>query len=81
MSESTDDHRVAQYLWGLLDDIDTAGDLAKGDDKLYRALVERYQRQRFLVGSTDGYTVVLTAKDLPSEAELRRRADAAMAMP
>jgi outer membrane murein-binding lipoprotein Lpp len=50
---------VAAFLWDLLDEIDTAGDMAKGDDKLYRAIVERTQRRRFEVGSTDGYSLNL----------------------
>ena len=33
-------------LWKLLDDIDTASDIAKGDDAMYRNLVERYQAKR-----------------------------------
>ena len=51
--------QAATFLWGLLDDIDTAGDMAKADDKLYRAIVERHQRMRFNVGSTDGYSLEL----------------------
>jgi hypothetical protein len=53
---------VSQFLWLLLDDIDTASDIAKGNDKAYRELVERIQRRRFEVGSTDGYTVTFEAK-------------------
>jgi hypothetical protein len=46
-----------EKLWDIIDDIDTYGDMAKNDDKLYRSLVERRQRQRFeQTGiSTDGY--------------------------
>jgi hypothetical protein len=46
-----------EKLWDIIDDIDTYGDMAKSDDKLYRSLVERRQRQRFeQTGiSTDGY--------------------------
>lgn len=51
-------HEVAQYLYQLLDDIDTAGDMAKGDDKLYRSIVERIQSKKWLVvDKCDGYTV------------------------
>ena len=50
---------IAQFLFGLLDDIDTASDRAKGDDKAYREIVERIQRRRFEVATTDGYTVTL----------------------
>jgi hypothetical protein len=52
-----DFEKAAQFLWGLLDDIDTASDRAKADDKAYRQIVERIQRRRFDVGSTDGQTV------------------------
>jgi len=46
-----------EKLWGSIDDIDTYGDMAKADEKLYRKLVERRQRQRFEETgiSTDGY--------------------------
>ena len=46
-----------EKLWDIIDDIDTYSDMAKNDDKLYRSLVERRQRQRFeQTGiSTDGY--------------------------
>ena len=53
-------HDVAQRLYALLDDIDTAGDIAKSDDKLYRGIVERTQaKKRDYVVSCDGYTVTL----------------------
>ena len=45
-----------EKLWEIIDDIDTYGDMAKNDDKLFRALVERKQRTRFEATgiSTDG---------------------------
>lgn len=49
--------QIAHFLWGLLDDIDTASDAAKGDDRAYRKAVETIQRRRFEVGSTNGYIV------------------------
>lgn len=53
-------HDVAQRLYALLDDIDTVGDIAKSDDKLYRGIVERTQaKKRDFVVSCDGYTVTL----------------------
>lgn len=53
-------HSVAQYLYQLLDDIDTVGDIAKGDDKLYRAMVEKIQaKKNLVVDQCDGYTVTL----------------------
>lgn len=48
------------FLFALLDDIDTAGDIAKADDKLYRSIVEKTHRRRFEVASTDGYSVTFS---------------------
>ena len=48
---------IARFLFSLLDDIDTADDLAKGNEQLYRNLVRRHHARRFEVASTDGYTV------------------------
>lgn len=59
----------AQFLWGLLDDIDTASDRAKADNAAYREIVERIQRRRFEIGSTDGYVVKFTIE--PDSATLR----------
>jgi hypothetical protein len=58
---------AADFLFALLDDIDTTSDIAKGDDRAYREMVERIQRRRFEVADTDGYTV--TFKPVPSENE------------
>ena len=49
---------VAEHLFGILDDIDTASDIAKADDALYRRIVERLHRNRFQFANTDGYKVV-----------------------
>jgi len=48
-----------EKLWNIIDDIDTYGDMAKADEKLYRSLVERRQRTRFEETgiSTDGHTL------------------------
>lgn len=54
-------HDAAQFLFALLDDIDTASDRAKADDKAYREIVERIQKRRFEVASTDGYVVLFHA--------------------
>ena len=62
-------HAVAQYLYRLLDDIDTATDMAKSDDMAYRSIVERIQAKKgAVVAECDGYTVTL--KPLPSNAEV-----------
>ena len=34
-------------LWMLLDDIDTADDIAKSDDKLYRLICQNHQKKRW----------------------------------
>ena len=50
---------TALFLWKLLDDIDTASDMAKNDNVGYRAFVEKTQSRRFEVGtvSADAQTV------------------------
>jgi hypothetical protein len=40
---------IAYQLWRILDNIDTAGDVAKDDDEAYRALVEKCQKKRWEV--------------------------------
>ena len=76
-----------EKLWNIIDDIDTYSDMAKADEKLYRSLVERRQRQRFEETgiSTDGYELhggaitaikaALEAKYEPVNDELRRLHD------
>jgi hypothetical protein len=51
--------KQVEALWSIIDDIDTYSDMAKADDKLYRSLVERRQKDRYNdTGiSTDGYTL------------------------
>lgn len=68
-------------LWKLLDDIDTASDIAKADDGLFRALVEQYQRQRFdVVGEPEIDTLydrydVAPPLHTAAEAEMSRQND------
>lgn len=50
--------QAAIRLWQMLDDIDTYSDMAKGDDKFYRKLVERKQRERMKVMVSDGYSLL-----------------------
>lgn len=38
---------IIKKLWAIIDDIDTYGDMAKGDDVLYRSLVEKKQKERW----------------------------------
>lgn len=58
----SDVQAVADFLFSLLDDIDTASDMAKSDDQAYRAMVHRLHRRRFEVATTDGYTVTFHAR-------------------
>ena len=49
---------AVEYLWNIIDDIDTYGDVAKSNDRLFRKLVERRQSDRWKTGiTTDGYTL------------------------
>jgi hypothetical protein len=38
---------IARHLFSLLDDCDTADDIAKENDKVFRSLVRQAHRQRF----------------------------------
>jgi hypothetical protein len=52
---------VVRFLFGLLDDIDTADDVARDDDALYRCAVKRLQARRWETGiTTDGYALDLS---------------------
>ncbi len=60
LSEVTDADRLradVEFLWQLLDDIDTAGDMAKDNDKWYRARVEMIQGKRHQRITSDGYSL------------------------
>lgn len=48
-----------EFLWGLLDDIDTASDIAKNNDRWYRNRVEAIQKKRHQRVITDGHTLFL----------------------
>lgn len=51
-------HEVAQYLYQLLDDIDTMTDMAKSDDTFYRHAVAKIQSKKSaVVAECDGYIV------------------------
>lgn len=49
----TDYRKAAEFLWDLLDNIDTVSDIVKSDDKAYRMTVERIQQMRHTVASPD----------------------------
>ena len=47
-----------EALWDIIDDIDSYGDMAKADDKLFRSLVEKRQKDRWETCiTTDGYVL------------------------
>lgn len=49
---------LIEALWDIIDDIDSYGDMAKADDKLFRSLVEKRQKDRWETGiTTDGYVL------------------------
>jgi len=68
-------------LWKLLDDIDTASDVAKSNNDLFRALVEQYQRQRFDVVDDDEIDTLYDKYDVApplhteAEADMSRQND------
>ena len=51
-----------EHCYGLLDDIDTAGDVAKYDDKLYRQIVENTHIKRLKFSGSDGYAITIKAQ-------------------
>ena len=47
-----------EYLWKIIDDIDTTSDMVKKDDEAYRRIVEKLQKKRWKTGITsDGYVL------------------------
>jgi len=47
---------IIEFLWQLLDDIDTVSDMVKSDDAAYRKMVEKIQKRRWETGiDCDGY--------------------------
>ena len=67
MSQHKNEEAVT--LWKLLDDIDSYSDMAKGDDALFRRLVERKVTERFDVYTSDGYN--LFKKDKQTGLDIR----------
>ena len=49
-------------LWMLLDDIDTADDIAKADDKLYRSICQKYQKKRWEILSEEEVDAAIRAR-------------------
>jgi hypothetical protein len=48
-----------EILWQLLDNIDTADDVAKDNDKGYRRIARHNMAKRFAVLTSDGYDLFL----------------------
>jgi hypothetical protein len=65
--------QIIQFLFELLDDIDSQSDACKENDKAYRRRVEQLQKERFRCGiTTDGYDLYLPCgKKLPKRVEFR----------
>jgi hypothetical protein len=54
-------------LWQIIDDIDTASDIAKSNNVAYRNMVEKLQRKRWDTGiTTDGYKLYYTKIKVPN---------------
>jgi hypothetical protein len=51
---------IIEILWNIIDDIDTASDMFKNNNQIYRNYVERKVQERFTTGvKTDGYSLLL----------------------
>jgi hypothetical protein len=51
---------IIEKLWKIIDDIDTASDMFKNNNQIYRNYVERKVDERFTTGvKTDGYSLLL----------------------
>lgn len=48
---------ACEYLWSIVDDIDTADDMCKEDNISFREYVMLKQRDRFCILVSDGYTL------------------------
>ncbi len=60
--------KIARFLWGLLDDIDTLDDACKDGDAAFRAHVRARQKERWRVSESDGQTVRFHPKIHPPPA-------------
>lgn len=53
---------TVELLWGIIDEIDTTSDIAKGNDEWYRKRVERWQAERWKSKvTTEGYELLIKA--------------------
>jgi len=67
--------RVVVHLYDILDDIDTADDMAKSDDDSYRKIVQRLQTMKndSGVSSLDGYSLFISKTDFQTKDERKLR--------
>lgn len=55
--ENTDWKTIAEELWKLLDNIDTASDMYKTDYEALADFIYKEQRKRFKLMTSDGYNL------------------------
>ena len=60
---ATAERQKSIRLWMLLDDIDTADDIAKSDDRLYRSICQRHQKKRWEILSGEEVDAAIRAKE------------------
>lgn len=54
---------IAHFLWGLLDDVDTAGDMFKPEWQGFEKYVTQKANERWKVATSDGYSLVFNIKE------------------
>ena len=59
---SSAERKKSLQLWMLLDDIDTADDIAKADDAVYRSLCRQAHQKRWAVLTTDEVDAAIRAR-------------------
>ena len=57
-----DEREKSLRLWMLLDDVDTADDIAKADDAIYRSLCRQAHKKRWDVLTGDEIDAVIRAR-------------------
>jgi len=60
---------IVGKLWSLLDDIDTADDIAKENDKFYRQLAFKAMVKRLNYVTSDGFDLTMNREFLRSAAQ------------
>ena len=58
--------QIIEYLWKILNDIDTASKDAKNDNTKYRNIVEKLHKKRWNTGiTTDGFKLNFSKIKIP----------------